>query len=95
VLPNTAPAGASDLAEQFRNAVRNLKIAHSGSPTGVVTVSVGVTSHIPGKDFKRAKELVRSADQALYAAKAAGRDRIHFDQTTPGWTSVFKLSEAS
>lgn len=48
--------------------------AHPGSPRGVVTVSVGVASVVPG-DGETVDQLVRSADDALYAANSGGRNR--------------------
>jgi len=39
-----------------------------------VTLSVGLCE---SADFNDSSELVRRADEALYGAKDAGRDRIH------------------
>ena len=41
----------------------------------MVTVSLGVAAFVPDKE-RQADDLVRLADQALYAAKDAGRNRI-------------------
>jgi diguanylate cyclase (GGDEF)-like protein/PAS domain S-box-containing protein len=77
ILPSTAEEGALTIAESFRRAVVELAIPHTGSARGVVTVSIGVAAlteqNRPGRD---AMELLHRADEALYAAKAAGRDRV-------------------
>ena len=39
-----------------------------------LTISLGVASWCP--DFHNAEELIKSADQALYQAKANGRNRV-------------------
>ena len=65
-----------EIGEQFRHAVETLHIAHRKSEFGHVTVSVGVASGVPGRDFKTPQELVLEADAALYAAKASGRNRV-------------------
>jgi putative nucleotidyltransferase with HDIG domain len=57
------------LAERLRNAVRDAFIAQPVN----LTVSFGVAS-FPGHG-ETAEPLLRAADQALYAAKALGRDR--------------------
>jgi diguanylate cyclase (GGDEF)-like protein len=76
LLPNTDAAGAQAVAERIRQAIQNLQIAHSGSPLGVVTVSAGVSTIMPQRGQHSAGMLVESADQALYAAKSAGRNRV-------------------
>jgi len=63
-------------AEILRNEVEQLNISHSTSKAGdVVTVSIGIASFIPDKD-STAEELIMMADQALYKAKHAGRNRV-------------------
>lgn len=67
---------AMDIAEGIRRAVRALGIEHRGSPTSsAVTVSIGVAviQPTPGRTPRGALQL---ADQALYAAKTAGRNRV-------------------
>lgn len=80
LLPVTPPEGASKLAEEIRQNIEALKIAHPRSLIGAyVTVSLGVTGavHI-GKTSKRAL-LLQKADQALYKAKLGGRNNVRFE----------------
>jgi PleD family two-component response regulator len=56
--------------------VRDLAIAHAGSPHGVVTISAGVEAFVPVRDVDTAALLVEHADLALYAAKRAGRNTV-------------------
>ncbi|MBP7149170.1 MAG: diguanylate cyclase [Acidobacteria bacterium] len=69
------PAGAQTAAERLREAVETAGIPHPDNPPlQVVTVSVGHASYLPGAPGG-AEQVVRAADQALYAAKNAGRNR--------------------
>jgi len=80
LLPDTNATGALVLAEAYRQAVRDLKIPHTGSEKGYVTVTVGVATSVNNAIGSRAL-LVQRADDALYSGKAAGRDRT--DQAPP------------
>lgn len=79
VLPETEAAGARTVAENIRHTIIDLGIAHEGSPHGVVTVSIGAASARPlrGND---AGSLLKSADEALYEAKASGRNRAELSK---------------
>jgi diguanylate cyclase (GGDEF)-like protein/PAS domain S-box-containing protein len=85
VLPNTGSSGAQLVAEQIRRAVEMLGLPHTGNPCGVVTVSVGCATKMLGHDSV-ATMLVDVADQALYQAKSAGRNRVEVAaaSTIPG-----------
>ena len=76
LLPETANDGASHLAEELRQAVADTTDIRDeeGQPVRL-TVSIGVASLCPEPDGDPLI-LVRRADQALYAAKAAGRNRV-------------------
>ena len=76
LLPDTDLANALLMAEEIRLAIEQLGIEHSGDPTGVVTISVGVEARIPVRGVNTADQLVEAADKALYAAKSAGRNRV-------------------
>jgi len=61
-------------AERLRSIVATLRIEVDGKVIGV-TVSIGVAHSHSGPAVSRAEGLVAAADTALYAAKAAGRNR--------------------
>jgi diguanylate cyclase (GGDEF)-like protein len=75
ILPMTAEQGAVEMAEKLRNAVLDMKTAHEGNSHGVVTVSVGCATVVPREESDTVA-LMASADAALYAAKAAGRNCV-------------------
>ena len=76
ILPGTDEDGAFFIADAFREALLGLGIAHKGGDKGVVTASAGIAT-FTGTDLELAPaELVHRADEALYDAKAAGRDRV-------------------
>jgi two-component system cell cycle response regulator len=70
LLPETDAAGAAALADAIRTEVAARPVSTSDGPIEV-TVSIGAASW----DAEPADMLRDRADQALYAAKAAGRDR--------------------
>ncbi len=76
ILPLTGAKGAVHVAEQIRAAVKAAEIAHANSQVGkYVTLSLGVASTVPDHTSSPAT-LIAAADQALYQAKAQGRDRV-------------------
>ncbi|MEO5807067.1 diguanylate cyclase [Devosia sp.] len=76
ILPDTDEDGAYILAEKLRAAVRDLQLKHEGSEKGVVTISVGIASYDAPTADRNAATLLARADEALYIAKGAGRDRV-------------------
>ena len=74
LLPNCGAGAALERAESLRVAAGALVLAAPDSSGLTVTVSVGVTTTTGERHELGA--LVREADQALYRAKAQGRNRI-------------------
>jgi diguanylate cyclase (GGDEF)-like protein len=67
LLPDTDADAAMHAAERIREEV-------AGAPAAVpVTVSIGIATWEPDEP---AELLLHRADEALYAAKAAGRNRV-------------------
>jgi len=73
VLPETELAGALMLAERIRADVQALPLF--GEDSLPITVSIGIGLYIPGTQQDLAR-LLGAADEALYRAKAAGRNRV-------------------
>lgn len=74
ILPNTPAEGAMQVAQEIRNNVKALQIPHSASPLDCVSLSLGVAATLP-RPKQSVKDLIVSADRALYEAKSQGRDR--------------------
>jgi diguanylate cyclase (GGDEF)-like protein len=75
VLPDTVLEGACAIAEKIRLAISALAIEHAGSEYGRVTASIGSASWRPDQDID-VTQVIKAADQALYDAKAQGRNRV-------------------
>jgi diguanylate cyclase (GGDEF)-like protein len=76
LLPKGGESRVADASAWILEAVRDLAIPHPQSSTGrgIVTVSIGRVSVVPGPDDSP-ERLLHRADRALYEAKAKGRDR--------------------
>ena len=76
ILPETNGVGALTVATRMREAVEGLRIAHRGSSVSpFATVSCGVAGFIPVEGVAPVA-LVKRADEALYQAKAKGRNCV-------------------
>jgi diguanylate cyclase (GGDEF)-like protein len=73
LLPGSDLEGALHVAERLREAIAARRIAGPGGAQIAVTASFGVASSGGGRDVQ---ELLRVADEALYEAKGAGKNRV-------------------
>ncbi len=75
VLPGTSLSDAIKVAQKIRRAIHGLALPHAGSDHRTVTLSIGISDASSGSRHDMGS-LVARADDALYAAKDAGRDCI-------------------
>jgi diguanylate cyclase (GGDEF)-like protein len=73
LLPGADAGQTRDVAQRIRSAVRDAGIPHQDGRDGVLTVSLGMA--VAG-DAAGIRAAMSAADQALYRAKHAGRDRV-------------------
>ena len=78
ILPGTGPTEAKNVFERIRLAILG-STAEAGGQSIKVTVSIGGAS----RSWGSVDELIRAADDALYEAKARGRNRVEMDQSAP------------
>jgi len=71
LLVETSKAGARLYADRIREVVAKFPFSHGKR----VTASLGVAS-LPDDDVGTAEDLFKLADEALYVAKAKGRNRV-------------------
>lgn len=82
VLAGCADPGA--FASGVASAIRALRIAHPGSPSGIITVSIGACTTEPHDEDRyqdvdpdtAINELLDGADKMLYSSKSKGRNTI-------------------
>lgn len=76
LLPQTAPAEASAIAERIRLLIARTCFPHGkAQPLGAVTISIGVSSFTPLLDTPG--KIIGAADRALYIAKHQGKNRAY------------------
>ena len=75
IAPGTTAAQMQALALQVQQALVARALPHPTAPGGSITLSAGVAAHI-AQAGEESASLVAAADQALYQAKATGRNRV-------------------
>lgn len=81
LLPKTSLRGALRCAERVRKAV----VRRPFDGLHQVTVSIGIAEYRPGETVS---SLIGRADEALYGAKHAGRNRVHCATTDGGPNAI-------
>ncbi|MHC8364513.1 GGDEF domain-containing protein [Pseudomonas sp. ZT5P21] len=72
LMPGTVPAAGAKLLENLRVSIEACPFHFKGEPV-TITVSMGMTAFKPGE---HSDQVLKRADQALYRAKHAGRNRV-------------------
>ncbi|MFH0938871.1 MAG: diguanylate cyclase [Planctomycetota bacterium] len=74
ILPETTKAEAGQLAERVRRRVQTSLVELADGGLQKLTISLGVATY--PRDARPAEALLASADDALYASKEGGRNRV-------------------
>jgi diguanylate cyclase (GGDEF)-like protein/PAS domain S-box-containing protein len=74
IIAEVDSEGAQKCVESIREAIKHLALHHRGQTLGTITVSAGIAAHPAHADSS--EDLIGAADEALYRAKLAGRDRV-------------------
>jgi diguanylate cyclase (GGDEF)-like protein len=89
ILPQAYADGAMIVAERLRARIEQINIPGYGN----LTASIGIAT-FPSHSSTRA-ELFRAADDALYAAKRAGRNRVYLAQPAADNTEAIPITAPS
>ena len=77
ILPGTSLLSSAKLLVRLKDSISAISHRYEDGSDIKVTVSIGVVSNMDGGErFEHQADLIRAADQALYAAKHAGRNQI-------------------
>ena len=74
LLPQTSPEAAVSKAETIRNFIEKHRFRGIKGKNGL-TVSIGISS-FPARTIKNKEDIITAVDNALYKAKAEGRNRV-------------------
>lgn len=86
LIPNMHLSEVLERAEHLRESILAKKLPHKkSSVTGFVTISIGVTTYIPKDENAppEVKEIIETADRALYQSKGEGRNRVSYIDFSP------------
>ena len=89
-LPGLDASGAREVAERIRERTEATIIPLGPGSTGRITVSIGIAA-APADGVER-MVLLKAADEALYRAKQAGRNRVMLQR---GWVTSVEPSETA
>lgn len=89
LLPQTDAQRALEVAERLRGAIADTQVPLAQGLPLHFTVSIGVSTQTSAAE--NLDTLLSRADEALYAAKAQGRDRVRLDAVAPDARPVMKL----
>lgn len=78
IMPETAEEGAAAVAERLRSALSSSRVEWEGASI-VVTTSIGLCGSVPAPG-SQLDDFLACADEALYRAKAEGRNRVARDR---------------
>jgi diguanylate cyclase (GGDEF)-like protein len=87
VLPGTDRVESAKLAEKTRKAIEAMTVASDEGEALTVTASIGVSTY-DGQCFTQVEQFIKAADQAVYAAKASGRNCVRIFTPKPKATSA-------
>lgn len=86
LLPNTVPQAAAQLAERLRSAIESSPVTLNQTKTTdqsagvatskVITISIGLTQLRPEDSAETINSALKRVDEAMYAAKQTGRNRV-------------------
>jgi diguanylate cyclase (GGDEF)-like protein len=75
IMPGTNSDGAAVVAQLILDRLQQENIPHTASPLGRLSVSIGIAT-ATGSQLDHLQGLIEVADQALYNAKALGRNQF-------------------
>jgi len=77
LLANTNANSAYEIAERLRSLIESIKFPLENSEFLKQTISVGLATLDNDSPIRTSQQLIQAADQAVYSAKTAGRNRVH------------------
>lgn len=86
ILPDTELEDALSFADKLRRKIERLSVVLNGQQLGKITASFGVAVYPLHGDGQL--DVLRAADQALYRAKASGRNRVEVAERTDDTVSL-------
>ena len=79
ILPEQSVESGSRAVERMRQGIEALAVSHPSAPGGVLTVSAGLAILAAGSK-RLSRDVLKEADEALYRAKAMGRNRVEYNR---------------
>jgi two-component system cell cycle response regulator len=91
ILPQTTRIDAACFAEHVRTQIQQMHVESDEGDKLKVTASIGVATYVD-RCFERPEQLVKAADQAVYAAKASGRNCVRVFTPRPATKPMAKTA---
>lgn len=76
ILSDVNTQNAYKIADRLCKCIASLKLINKGAESGLVTISLGLSTVTTSENQYRINDLIKQADKALYNAKNAGRNCV-------------------